>query len=73
MTKMGIWLEGLNAETLKLVEEEKKKHAAAGIQTISFSGREGQEYVKKAEDTAWAALIKRSPEHGPKLRALLTK
>ncbi len=70
---MGIWLEDLTGETQKLVEEEKKKHAAAGIQTISFTGREGQEYVKTADDTAWAALIKRSPELGPKLRAMLTK
>ena len=73
LTKTGLWLEELNGETVKMVEEEKKKHAAAGIQTISFTGKEAQDYVKKADDTAWAALIKRSPEHGPKLRALLTK
>jgi TRAP-type transport system periplasmic protein len=73
LDKMGIWLESQNAETSKVVAEEKRKQDAAGIKAITFTGPQAQEYVKKAYDTAWSAMIKRSPEHGPKLRALLTK
>jgi TRAP-type C4-dicarboxylate transport system substrate-binding protein len=73
LTKMAIWMEDLNLENNKLWEEEKKRQAAAGIQTIVFSGKEGQEYVEKANSTLWASITKRSPEHGAKLRALLTK
>ena len=73
LNKMGIWVEDLNLANPKLIEDEKKRHAAAGIETITFSGKEGQDYLTKANESVWAALIKRSPEHGPKLRTLLTK
>jgi len=73
LTKTGIWMEEQNLQTVKLVEEEKRKQAAAGIQAITFTGKDAQFYLKKANDTAWDALIKRNPEHGAKLRALLTK
>ena len=73
LNKMGIWAEDLNLANPKLIEDEKKRHAAAGIEAITFSGKEGQDYLTKANESVWAALIKRSPEHGPKLRTLLTK
>ena len=74
MERMALWMEEQNRLTLpKLIEEEKKKQAAAGIQVITFSGVEAQAYVKKANDTIWDAVTKRSPETGPKLRSLLTK
>nr|ART90149.1 TRAP-type C4-dicarboxylate transport system, periplasmic component [uncultured bacterium] len=73
LTRMGVWLESQNVEMAKVVAEEKRRQEAAGIKAITFTGSQAQEYVKKAYDSAWAAIIKRSPEHGPKLRALLTK
>ena len=73
LNRMGIWLESQNVETVKVVAEEKRKQEAAGIKAITFTGAQAQEYVKKAYDTAWTAIEKRSPEHGPKLRVLLTK
>ena len=73
LNKMAVWMEDLNLANPKLIEDEKKRHAAAGIQAIAFTGKEGQEYLKKANDSVWAAVIQRSPEHGPKLRSLLTK
>jgi TRAP-type C4-dicarboxylate transport system substrate-binding protein len=73
LEKMGLWLEDLNKANPQIIAEEKKKHAAAGIQTITFSGAQAQQYLTKANETIWSAVSKRSPEHGPKLRSLLTK
>ena len=73
MNRMAIWMEDLNLANPKLIEDEKKRHTAAGIEAITFSGKEGQDYLTKANESVWAAVIKRSPETGPKLRALLTK
>lgn len=73
LNKMTIWMEDLNLANPKLIEDEKKRHAAAGIEAITFSGKEGQDYLTKANESVWAAVIKRSPDTGPKLRALLTK
>jgi TRAP-type C4-dicarboxylate transport system substrate-binding protein len=52
---------------------EKKRQAGAGIKTITFSGAEGDAYVKRAYDTGWAEIIKANPQTGPKLRELLSK
>ena len=73
LDKMAVWMEDLNLANPKLIEEEKKRHAAAGIETIAFTGKEAQDYVTKANESVWAAINKRSPETGPRLRALLTK
>ena len=73
LDKMAVWMEDLNLANPKLIEAEKKRHAAAGIETITFTGKEAQDYVTKANESVWAAVNKRSPETGPKLRALLTK
>jgi TRAP-type C4-dicarboxylate transport system substrate-binding protein len=53
-------------------EAEKKRQAAAGIKTITFSPQQSAAYAKAADETAWAQLIKTSPIHGPKLRELLS-
>ena len=47
--------------------------ASEGLKTITFTGAEGEKWIKTANDAAWAQVIERSPEHGPKLRALFTK
>lgn len=73
LQKQGIWLEELSLANTRWNEEEKKQQAAAGIQTITFTGKAAQEFRAMAYDKAWAAIIAKSPEHGPKLRALLSK
>jgi TRAP-type C4-dicarboxylate transport system substrate-binding protein len=73
LNKAAVWMEDLNLNNAKAWEEEKKRQAAAGIQPIVFSGKEGQDYLAKANSTIWTSIIKRSPQHGPKLRELLTK
>ena len=39
---------------------------------IRFEGAQARQYVDKAYEAGWAASSA-SPEHGPKLRELLTK
>jgi TRAP-type C4-dicarboxylate transport system substrate-binding protein len=73
LTNAAIWMENLNLENGKLWEEEKKRQAAAGIQPITFSAADAAIYAKRANDTIWESINKRSPEHGPKLRQMLTR
>jgi TRAP-type C4-dicarboxylate transport system substrate-binding protein len=73
LTKAAMWMEDLNLQNEKLWEAEKKRQASAGIQPIVFKGKEAENYVAKANDTLWSSIINRSPQHGPKLRTLLTK
>ncbi len=73
LTNAAIWMENLNLENGKMWEEEKKRQAAAGIQPITFPAAEAEAYTKRANDTIWASINQRSPEHGPKLRQLLSR
>lgn len=73
LTSAARWMEDLNLENGKLWEAEKKRQAAAGIQPITFSPAETAAYAKQANDVIWESINKRSPEHGPKLRQLLTR
>jgi len=73
LTSAAVWMENLNLDNGKLWEEEKKRQAAAGIQPITFSAADAAAYAKRANDTIWESINKRSPEHGPKLRQMLTR
>lgn len=52
---------------------EAKRQAEVGIKTITFSGAEGEAYLKRAYESGWAEVIKANPETGPKLRELLSR
>lgn len=73
LTNAAIWMENLNLDNAKKWEEEKKRQTAAGIQPINFSASDAAAYSKRANDAIWESINKRSPEHGPKLRQLLTR
>ncbi|MCC6611706.1 MAG: TRAP transporter substrate-binding protein DctP [Burkholderiales bacterium] len=66
-------LEARNEEWKKINEAEAKRQAAAGIQTIEFTGDVAKQYVDKAYEVGWAAVIKASPEYGPKLKQVLSR
>jgi TRAP-type C4-dicarboxylate transport system substrate-binding protein len=57
----------------KYTEDEKKRQAAAGIQTISFEGAQRVEFLNKAYEAGWAGVIKSSPQHGARMRELFGK
>src|SRR5438105_5414959 len=54
-------------------ENEKKRQAEAGIQTIKFDAATSKAYVEKAEEVGWANAIKSSPQYGEQLKKVLAK
>jgi TRAP-type C4-dicarboxylate transport system substrate-binding protein len=65
--------EAQNEEWGKYNAEETQRQAKAGIQTIRFDAATSKQYVDKAYEVGWASIIKASPEHGPKMKALFSK
>jgi TRAP-type C4-dicarboxylate transport system substrate-binding protein len=54
-------------------QNEAKRQAEAGIQTIAFDAASSKAYVEKAKEIGWAAAIKAAPQYGPQLRKVLAK
>ncbi|HXU41068.1 MAG TPA: TRAP transporter substrate-binding protein DctP [Burkholderiales bacterium] len=54
-------------------QNEAKRQADAGIQTISFDAATSKAYVEKAKEIGWAAAIKASPQYGEALKKVLAK
>jgi TRAP-type transport system periplasmic protein len=73
LKKQALALEAMNGTWKKLNDEDTKRQAQAGIQTITFDRATSKAYLDKAYDVAWAAAVKASPEHGPQLKKLLSK
>ena len=69
----AVWLEGLCQEDMEINAKETQRQADAGIETITFSEDVSKQYLDQAYETGWAAFIETSPEHGEKLKELLSK
>src|SRR3954454_20359112 len=54
-------------------QQETKRQAEAGIQTISFDAATSKAYVEKAKEVGWANAIKASPQYGEQLKKVLAK
>jgi len=54
-------------------QNEAKRQAEAGIQTITFDAATSKAYVEKAKEIGWASAIKAAPVYGPQLRKVLAK
>jgi len=67
----------IEADSAAFEEKENSADLArqkqAGIQVIEFKGAEGEAYLAKAYEAAWAGIIKQSPVHGPKLKEFFSK
>jgi len=57
----------------KVNEDDIKRQAQAGIQTITFDPATAKQYRDKAYDVAWTNLIKASPQYGPQMRQLFSR
>ena len=73
LNRQGLALEAILDEWKKYGEDETKRQQQAGIQTIRFDETATREYQKRAYDTAWAGVIKASPEFGPQMQRLFRK
>ena len=69
LEKQALALEAQNGVWKKLNEEDAKRQAQSGIETIRFD----KAYVDRAYDVAWAAATKASPEHAPQMRKLFSR
>lgn len=71
--KQALALEARNTYWRKLNEEETKRQAQVGIQTVKFDSAAAKAYYDKAYEIAWATATKQSPEHAPQMRKLFSK
>jgi TRAP-type C4-dicarboxylate transport system substrate-binding protein len=73
LTRQALAWEGENDFWKTYAQDETKRQAQAGIQTIRFEGADARQYVARAYEAGWAGIVKASPEHGPKLRELFSR
>jgi TRAP-type C4-dicarboxylate transport system substrate-binding protein len=73
VNRQALALEAMNDTWRKMNEAETKRQAEVGIQTIKFDAATSKQYIDRAYEVAWAAAIKASPEHGPRLKKLLSR
>jgi TRAP-type C4-dicarboxylate transport system substrate-binding protein len=66
----ALWLEALDSENVEAIKAERERQAKAGIQPLDFGPAASKAFLAKANDVAWASVIKKSPENGAKLRKL---
>ncbi|MCP4330185.1 MAG: ABC transporter substrate-binding protein [Alphaproteobacteria bacterium] len=69
----ALWMESLCEEDMAVNDTELARQADVGIETITFSGDAGAQYLQMAKDEGWKAFIEANPENGPKLQELLTR
>src|SRR2546425_110035 len=71
LTRQALAYEGQNEFWKSYNQNEAKRQAEAGIQTISFDAETSRKYVQQANEVGWAGIIKTCPQYGPHLRRLL--
>lgn len=73
LQKMALEMEANTADWFKEGEEEKKRQTAQGVQSITFDEATTRRFTQQAYEIGWSELIKAAPQHGPRLRELLTR
>ena len=73
LQKQVLAFEAENDFWIRDSEEETKRQAAAGIQTIKFDAGTYSQYVDKAYEVGWGSAIKASPEYGERMKKLFSK
>lgn len=73
LEKQGAWLEGLNAAYPADGAAEDKRQRAAGIEVVRLDEAQAKVLLETANEEGWAGVIRASPTHGPKLRAMMTR
>jgi TRAP-type C4-dicarboxylate transport system substrate-binding protein len=73
LMKHVIALENGNDSWKKVNDDDTRRQAQVGIQTITFDPAAAKQYYDRAYDVGWEAIIKASPTYGPQLRKLISK
>lgn len=73
LERQALALESQNGVWKKLNDEDVRRQAKAGIQTITFDPATAKAYYERAYEIGWASIVKASPEHGPQLKKLLSR
>lgn len=73
LQKQVLAFEAENDFWLRDNEEETKRQATAGIQTIRFDAATSKQYVDKAYEVGWASAMKASPEYAPRMKQLFSR
>ena len=71
--KHVVALENGNDVWKKINDDDTRRQAQAGIQTITFDAATAKQFYDKAYDVAWTNLIKASPTYGPQMRKLFSR
>ena len=65
--------EAANESWKKVNEDDIKRQAQAGIQTITFDAATSKQFYDRAYEVAWTNLVKASPQYGPQMRTLFSR
>ncbi len=63
------WLEAYEVEENA---KAKKLQADSGVEVITFSPKDTEYFLKVAYESGWKEVLDVAPEHGPKLKELLS-
>ena len=73
LNKKGIELQFNVTDTAEAKNEAyRQEQKEAGVQVITFTGAMAADYIRTANEAAWAEAIKLDPVNAPKLRALIS-
>jgi TRAP-type C4-dicarboxylate transport system substrate-binding protein len=73
LKKAAFYVEDLCDEDRQQSAEELKRQEEAGIEVIEFTGKEGEAYLDQAYEAGWNEFVEANPEHGPRIRELLSE
>lgn len=73
LKKQAESLEKMGKDYIKINENEKQRQAAAGIKPLAFSGKEADDFLKRANDVAWDSVVSKNPATGRQLKEKLAK